>query len=320
MKKILPLILLLVGVLAARAQTPEKNKRAAIALYEAFNKADYNSLDKYIAADANDHALPAGLKGLAGVKEMFKTFKTWFPDGTNIVEEVIAEGDYVVGRVRFTGTNAGPIMNMPATNKKVDVMTIDVIRFDKAGKAVEHWGFNNDLAMMQQLGLAPADPPLPMVSTMSTAGAVKSMQTAPEQNKKTAAAFYDRFTSGDFDGCLALLAPTFKVYFNGISTSLNADTYRSIGESYLKAFPDLKYTPIVQVAERDRVVTLGAYTGTQTNQLMTILPTNRSISIPHVSFDRIENGRIAERYELGDQLGMLQQLGVIQMDQSQAKK
>ena len=50
-------------------------------------------------------------------------------------------------------------MGMPATNKKIDVEGVDIIRF-KNGKAVEHWGVYDNMKMMQQLGMMPP-PPLP---------------------------------------------------------------------------------------------------------------------------------------------------------------
>ncbi|MEZ5417097.1 MAG: hypothetical protein R2708_07125 [Vicinamibacterales bacterium] len=36
---------------------------------------------------------------------------------------------------------------------------IDIIRFDSDGRAREHWGIVDQLAMMQQLGAIPSEPP-----------------------------------------------------------------------------------------------------------------------------------------------------------------
>ena len=58
----------------------------------------------------------------------------------------------------MTGTNSGPMMGMPATNKKMTgIMGIDMMRWEN-GKFVEHWGLFDEHAMMSQLGLMPPAP------------------------------------------------------------------------------------------------------------------------------------------------------------------
>jgi hypothetical protein len=81
-----------------------------------------------------------------------------FPDLRMVPEDVIASGDRVVARVRATGTHKGPFMGIAATGKRVEMNLIDIIRFDDDGRACEHWGIADQLAMMQQLGAIPAGP------------------------------------------------------------------------------------------------------------------------------------------------------------------
>ena len=45
---------------------------------------------------------------------------------------------------------------MPPTGKPVDVQIIDILRYDNDGMMVEHWGVTDNLGMMQQLGVIPA--------------------------------------------------------------------------------------------------------------------------------------------------------------------
>jgi predicted ester cyclase len=75
------------------------------------------------------------------------------------VQDVVASGDKIVARVRYTGTNRREFMGAPASGKSVDVQLIDIFRFGDDGLAREHWGVMDQLTMMQQLGLAPAGPP-----------------------------------------------------------------------------------------------------------------------------------------------------------------
>jgi predicted ester cyclase len=48
---------------------------------------------------------------------------------------------------------------MPPTGRSVDVPLIDIIRFDDAGLAREHWGVFDAMAMMEQLGAVPEGGP-----------------------------------------------------------------------------------------------------------------------------------------------------------------
>ncbi len=65
---------------------------------------------------------------------------------------MVAEGDEVVTRSTWRGTHQGTFMGMPATGKQVAVTGIDITRY-AGGKAVEHWGNQDLLGLMQQLGV-----------------------------------------------------------------------------------------------------------------------------------------------------------------------
>ena len=53
----------------------------------------------------------------------------------------------------MTGTNQGVFMGMPATGKQVSILAVDVSRA-RDGMFVEHWGFVDQGALMEQLGMA----------------------------------------------------------------------------------------------------------------------------------------------------------------------
>jgi len=82
-----------------------------------------------------------------------------FPDLRFDAEDLLAEGDKVVGRARVTGSNTGSFMGMPATDKAFNIQAIDIVHFGEDGLAREHWGVMDMMSMMQQLGLAPGVPP-----------------------------------------------------------------------------------------------------------------------------------------------------------------
>jgi len=70
------------------------------------------------------------------------------------IEELVAEGDIVAGRLTMSGTHEGPLMGTLPTGRSVRTNHMHFVRF-RDGKAVEHWGVRDDLGMMRQLGLIP---------------------------------------------------------------------------------------------------------------------------------------------------------------------
>jgi steroid delta-isomerase-like uncharacterized protein len=129
-------------------------------LYDLINARDIDGFARHLADDFVEHEETPGLAPTkAGVEAFFRMQLAGFPDMHMHVEDVVASGDKVVARVRYTGTHRGEFMGMPATGKGVDVQLIDMFRFGDDGLVREHWGVMDALAMMQQLGVVPAGPP-----------------------------------------------------------------------------------------------------------------------------------------------------------------
>ena len=88
------------------------------------------------------------------MRDMVTMFRTAFPDLQVTVDDLIAEGDKVVARITAKGTHKGEFMGTPATNKQISMQEIHICRI-AGGKIVEHWGLEDSLGMMQQLGMIP---------------------------------------------------------------------------------------------------------------------------------------------------------------------
>jgi predicted ester cyclase len=99
-------------------------------------------------------------KGHADVKKMMIEFREAFPY-LNFwgVGELIAEGEYVVGRWDGGGTHIGsafselPIGSLPATSGKKIPFTSTTVFHVVDGKIVEEIGGEGTLTALQQLGL-----------------------------------------------------------------------------------------------------------------------------------------------------------------------
>jgi predicted ester cyclase len=75
------------------------------------------------------------------------------------------------------------------------------------------------------------------------------------------------------------------------------------------AFPDLKITLGLQVAEGDLVVQQATSTGTMKGEFAGMPPSGKKATWEAIHITRIKDNKIVEHWAVQDQLGMLQQLG-----------
>ena len=105
--------------------------------------------------------MPPGLQELHGT-EQFKAFVNDFikavPDCNDSVLFIIAEGDKVAYITRTTGTQSGPMGDLPASNKEFMLMNLVMHRFED-GKIAETWISWDNVAMLSQLGFFPPSAP-----------------------------------------------------------------------------------------------------------------------------------------------------------------
>ncbi|MDZ7290352.1 MAG: ester cyclase [candidate division KSB1 bacterium] len=134
----------------------EKNTAAMRRFYdEVMNKGNLKVIDELVDPQFVDHYATPGIPAdKAGLTQMMTMFRAAFPDMQVTVLDIIAKGDKVWAYTVMRSTHKGEFMGMKATGKTIDVKSIDIVRFVN-GKAVEHWGLNDDLTMMQQLGVIP---------------------------------------------------------------------------------------------------------------------------------------------------------------------
>jgi steroid delta-isomerase-like uncharacterized protein len=133
----------------------EDMKAMARRLPDELSRGNVGVLDEVVGPNAVDHALPPGIpQTIEGTKQFFTMFLAAFPDLHYHIEDMIAEGDKVVHRVTGHGTMKGEFLGMPATGKSATWSEIHIVRFAD-GKVAEHWATVDQVAMLQQLGLAP---------------------------------------------------------------------------------------------------------------------------------------------------------------------
>ena len=77
------------------------------------------------------------------------------------------------------------------------------------------------------------------------------------------------------------------------------------------AFPDSHATIEDMVAEGDRVACRYTVSGTHKGDFMGIAPTGKQVKVTAILITRFEGGKKAETWDIQDQLGMMQQMGVV---------
>jgi steroid delta-isomerase-like uncharacterized protein len=124
---------------------------------EGLNRGDVSAADRAFAPDCVIHinGSPEPNLGLSGFKEMIGGLLGAFPDLRITVEDQIVAGDKVATRWTAEGTNTGAFGPVPATGRRIQISGLILDRV-VGGKVVERWEQWDQMAMLQQLGLAQA--------------------------------------------------------------------------------------------------------------------------------------------------------------------
>ncbi len=89
------------------------------------------------------------------------------------------------------------------------------------------------------------------------------------------------------------------------------EPYKQCLAMYFTAFPDARLTIEDLIAEGDRVAVRQTLHGTHQGDFMGMPPTGRQVTGTGISIFRIVNGKVVEQWANYDDLGLLQQLGVV---------
>jgi predicted ester cyclase len=130
------------------------------AIEEAWDAGRLDELDGYFAPnfDNSASATPGLPPGLAGAKIAHQGVMRSFPDRKQEILDIVDGGAEVFVRTRVSGTNKGgfPVFDVPANGNPFQIEAWSVYGFDEEGKVVQHWGMNDALTLLMQLGAIPA--------------------------------------------------------------------------------------------------------------------------------------------------------------------
>jgi predicted ester cyclase len=131
-----------------------KKKEIIHFLYDSiFNKKQYEKLSEIISPDYTNQF---GAKGVAAFQKTMVELSKAFPDAQWKVNEIIADGNKVVVKHRFTGTHKNHFQNIQPTNKTVSTDGIVTYEFIN-DKIIRSQAQTDRLGFLQQLGVLPVD-------------------------------------------------------------------------------------------------------------------------------------------------------------------
>ena len=133
-----------------------------------------------------------------------------------------------------------------------------------------------------------------------------------EDNKALTRRGYEALNERNWAAFEALCAPDF-VLHNASMTIQGYEAYKQFISMYFTAFPDARLTIEDIIAEGDSVVVRQTFHGTHQGDLMGIGPTGKQATATGITIIRWANGKAVEQWANYDDLGLLQQLGVVPM-------
>jgi len=141
-------------VAAGLPACPDENKALMRCMIEeVWNKGNLDAAGEFFHPQATSPSAAQLPPGPTGVKIIAGMFRSAFPDFHMSIDDMIAEGPFVVGRFTETGTHLGELMGIPPTCKRVSFGEIGILRIANS-QVVESWYEVDMVGLMQQLGVA----------------------------------------------------------------------------------------------------------------------------------------------------------------------
>lgn len=119
---------------------------------EIFAEGDLNLLDELYPEDAVERNAMGTHQGRPAIRESYNGFLTAFPDVSQTVENIVAEGDLVAVRITSRGTHTGELGGIEPTGTEIEVQQMFFARIED-GLIAERWFLPDNLSLLQQLGV-----------------------------------------------------------------------------------------------------------------------------------------------------------------------
>jgi steroid delta-isomerase-like uncharacterized protein len=141
---------------------------------------------------------------------------------------------------------------------------------------------------------------------MDTANRTADLQIAEYEQT-----WVDGLNRGDVSVADKVFAAECVIHINGgPEPNLSVGGFKEMVAGLLAAFPDLRFTIEDQISVGEKVATRWIADGTNSAAFGTVPATGRRVRVAGLILDRLAHGKVVERWEQWDQMGMMQQLGL----------
>lgn len=140
----------------------------------------------------------------------------------------------------------------------------------------------------------------------------KEISTAEQNKKLIRNAVEEIWNKGNFDMLKEMVTDDFVIHFPRPGEEIRGpENVKHFYTDLRKAFPDIHFSIVEQVAEDDKIVTHWSAAGTHKGEFKGIAATGKKVKFTAIDIDKVSNGKFVECWTNIDELGLLQQLGVI---------
>jgi predicted ester cyclase len=297
-------------------QEIERNKAVALRFKKNQGKPDMPQVEREVLATNYDRVRGGGLHLAGNAKDQGwpspgMYLRVAFPDRADQMEQVIAEDDRVGLLFRLNATHTANYCGIEPTGKRFDVYELAMLRI-RNGQMVEGWFMMDESELLLQLGRklpqrsdgsrvvpAPAqagDAPDDLLKKLEQSGG----DSREARNKR---AVVEAFSSRAGAASPQIVRPAFSQLREKLASSAPVEqTLRSL-------LSDHRIRIEALIAEGDSVWARLSFQGKHTRALYGIAPTGKPVGAHVVVIATFEGDRWTRMWCLGDELGLLLQMG-----------
>jgi len=121
--------------------------------------------------------------------------------------------------------------------------------------------------------------------------------------------FYQVYNDHNTNLWETAMAPSYVGHVNG-QTIPSREVGKGFVAALISAFPDIHYSVEDSLQVGDRAAVRWSATATHTGNLFGLPPTNKKVNMLGMTMFRVENGQVAELWDVWDESGLMKQLGV----------
>jgi steroid delta-isomerase-like uncharacterized protein len=286
--------------------TDAESKRARIKQYfaEMVIPRNIDAMPKFLGDNVVDHSAAPGMPaGVEGARMFLNMNYASFPWSNYDIQHVIVDGELVTVVFTIEGEHTGaPFFGTPPSGKRFKVQCIEIQRIP-GEHFLEHWGGMDFVQLSAQLGLG-------------------LFGDSPDQQQAAIEADVDRLielyiggmNEGNIDKVMSAFDRTFIDHQVVPGGATMGNDWAAVRQAHIllhESFPDVHFGVRDLIIEGDTVFLLVRAEGTHTGPFFGIPPSGRHLKWTATRVLRYADGIFVEGTSELDQVGILQQMGIL---------